>query len=421
MIKCRSTFGRRRGWLLSPKSDRTLSDALGGGETLRRLKQAIKQVLRPSDDRIDQMLEEITSIQACKDAALTGDEDLRFLAICRLGEWGVDGLESLDIALNDDDPFVRAAAAGMLAHTRLQDVIPILERHTGDNSTIVKETVMFALDWLYKYGREKPESPYIPKVRDTASDILIESDLIPLRTTDSVLVINDYTTSEDMLEYGITIENEGDGPVYEVSVKILSYPGECMKAEDDLSQTIESIEPGESGSLVFGFSIYGECVEGEIITSVTLVDDSGEDLSAKSGNVFVRAMFDQFSPHTMTPDEFIRIKSSMKQWNREHVVDAESSEIYISLKQLLKKKNLDIFQDDALERDNTFMGVLAGSAQGRFSGQILIIALTVAGNKGEDISKLRIDTFSENAEILHSAASDIFETILSDLGVIELD
>ena len=67
------------------------------------------------------------------------------------------------------------------------------------------------------------------------------------------------------------------------------------------------------------------------------------------------------------------------------------------------------------------MGVLAGSAEGKFSGQLFVITLAVVGTKGEGISKLRIDAFSENPEILQPAASDIFETILSDLGVIELD
>ena len=406
---------------MTRKSDRTLSESFGGGEALRRLKQAIKQIIKPSEDKIGQMLDQITSIQACKDAALTGDEDIRFLAICRLGEWGVDGLESLDIALNDDDPLVRSAAAGMLAHTRLKDAISILEKHIGDNSDTVKETVKYALDWLAKHGKERPPSAYVPKCRDTPSDLLIESDTIPLRTTDTVLVINNYTTSEDMLEYGITIENEDDKPIHEVCVKILAFPGECMKAEDELTQSIETIGPGEAGSLIFGFSIHGECVEGEIITSVTLIDDLGEDLSAKAGNVFVRAMFEQFAPHKITPDDFIRIKADMKEWNRDHTVDAEASEIYKSLKELLKKKNLHIFQDETVNRENTFMGLIAGSAKGRYSGNILAIMITTVGEKGEGISKLRIDTFSENAEILHSAASDIFETILRDLGVIELD
>ena len=69
------------GYSLSRKPDRVVSQALGGGESVSRLKKAMRKIFGPSEDKIEKMLEEITSIQACKDAALTGDEDLRLLAM----------------------------------------------------------------------------------------------------------------------------------------------------------------------------------------------------------------------------------------------------------------------------------------------------------------------------------------------------
>ncbi|MBE0526220.1 MAG: HEAT repeat domain-containing protein, partial [Candidatus Thorarchaeota archaeon] len=151
---------------MSRKTDRNLSRSLGGGDSLRRLRKAVQQVLKPSDDKITEMLEQITSIQATKDAALTGDEDTRLLAVCRLGEWGKDAFESLDIALNDESPYVRIVAAGMLAYTRRLDAIPILEIYSSDNTESVRETVSYALGWLHKYGEEAPDSPYIPVSRE---------------------------------------------------------------------------------------------------------------------------------------------------------------------------------------------------------------------------------------------------------------
>ncbi|MFW9844382.1 MAG: hypothetical protein ACFFEV_07390, partial [Candidatus Thorarchaeota archaeon] len=284
---------------MSKKSDRNLSRAMGGGDSLRRIKKAVKQIVNPSDDKITKMLEQITSIQATKDAALTGDEDTRLLAVCKLGEWGKDGFEYLDIALNDDSPQVRTVAAGMLAFTRRLDAIPILEKYIGDNTLSVKETVDFALGWLQKYGEEAPESSYVPTSREDPTDILLESESTPLRTTDSVLVINEYFPSPESIEYGITVKNEGTTPIHEVSVSILSYPSECLKPADSLTQSIDEIAPDDTGSLIFGFKIEGEFVEGEIITSVRLVDSNGEDLAAKSGNVFVRSIYNQFTPLEM--------------------------------------------------------------------------------------------------------------------------
>ncbi len=308
---------------------------MGGGESLRRLRKAVKQVLKPSDDKITRMLEQITSIQTTKDAALTGDEDIRLLAVCKLGEWGEDAFESLDIALNDESSHVRTVAAGMLAYTRRIDAIPILEKYSTDNIESVRETVAFAINWLQRYGEDAPDSLYVPVSKENPTAVLLDSDAITLRTIDDVIVINEYTTSPESLEYGITIKNERATPIYEVSVSILAYPLESLSPVDPLTQTIEEIQSDDSGSLIFGFRIEGEYIEGEIITSVRLVDSNGEDLAAKAGNVFIRSICNQFEPFEMGADEFIHMKSDMKQWNREHTLGAEASDIYNALQNIL--------------------------------------------------------------------------------------
>ncbi|MBN2228720.1 MAG: HEAT repeat domain-containing protein [Candidatus Thorarchaeota archaeon] len=404
---------------MSKKSDRALSESLGGGETLSRFRKAIKKAFKSSDDKIERMLEGITSIQACRDAALTGDEEQRILAICRLGQYGVDAFESLEIALVDENWIVRALAAGMLTYTRRLDAIPILERYTNDNNDYVKDTIDYCLEWLKKYGRDIPERNLVLEPRENTVELLFDTDGIPLRETDDVLVINDYETTPETLEYGITIKNEGKKPIHEVTVKILAYPRDGLEPVDELTQVIETIEPGDSGALIFGFSVTQDCIEGEIITSVQLIDDSGEDLSAKAGNVFVRSLFTQYTPVEMTMDEFIRLKSDMKQWNREHAMLSRASELFEVMGDLFERKNLHVFQNETIERDGAFMGVIAGIAEGKFSGKYLGVTITVVGNIGDKLSKLRIDIFAEDPEIEQSAASELFETLQTDLGLIE--
>ncbi|MDH4213534.1 MAG: HEAT repeat domain-containing protein [Candidatus Thorarchaeota archaeon] len=404
---------------MSRKPDRVVSRALGGGESVNRLKKAMKNIFKSSEDKIQKMLDEITSIQACRDAALTGDDDLRLLAICRLGEFGAEAYESLDIALNDENPIIRTVAAGMLAYTKRSDALPILKEHTNDNNTTVKETVEFASEWLLRYGKEAPRGKTIPKSLENPTEILIDTEPIPLRTTDDVLVVNEYTITSDTLEYGITIKNEGSTPINDVSVRILTYPQEAIILVDPMTQMIETIDSGDSGSLIFGFSIYGECIEGEIITSVNLVDSKGEVLSAKAGNVFVRSLFNQFNPLETAADDFIRLKTDMKQWNREHTILAEATELHESVLLILEGKNLHVFQRDAIEREGVFMGVQTGLAEGKFSKTRIAVTMTVVGSMNDSLSKMRIDIFADDPEILQTAASDLFETIQRDLGVLE--
>jgi hypothetical protein len=410
---------RSGGYSLSRKPDRVVSEALGGGESVSRLKKAMKKIFKSSEDKIEKMLEKITSIQACRDAALTGDDDLRILAICRLGEFGADAYESLDIALNDENPLIRTLAAGMLAHTKKRDAMPILKQHTNDNNATVAEIVDFAMEWLLKYGKDAPRGKSIPKSRENPAEILIDTETIPLRTSDDVLVVNDYTTTSEALEYGITIKNEGKTPINDITVRILSYPQESIVPVDPLSQTIDTINSGDSGSLIFGFSIQGECIEGEIITSVHLVDSKGEDLSARAGNVFVHSLFEQFNPLESTAEDFIRMKSDMKQWNREHTILTEATDLHESLLFILESKNLYVFQSDTIEREGVFMGVQTGLAEGKFSSTRIAVTITVVGSTNDNLSKMRIDIFADDSEILQTAASDLFETIQRNLGVLE--
>jgi len=43
----------------------------------------------------------------------------------------------------------------------------------------------------------------------------------------------------------------------------------------------------------------------------------------------------------------------------------------------------------------------------------------VVGSKDDNLSKMRIDVFADDSELLQTAASDVFETIQRDLGVLE--
>lgn len=398
---------------MSKKNERTLTSALGGGEPMSLLKKAIKKISKSSEDTIGNTLEKITSIQACKDAALTGDENLRLLAVMKLPDFGTDALEPLELSLNDENPLVRVAASGMLAALGDKDGIALLERHLNDNDESVRTAMEFAVAWLQAKGKvmEKPEPL---RTRTDPLAPLIE-DLVPLRTTDDILVVNDFSSLPGSLQFGMTVQNEGFASVKNVRAEVLSFPRECMKPEDDIVQFIDEIPEGESSSLIFEFSIDGDCVEGEIITSVTLVDETGEKLAAKSGNVFIRSLYDQVVPIDVTEEEFLSMKSQMKNWNREHMLANEAVEVFEALVNIVEEKNLRIFQFDSAEKNKTFMGIVSAIGESRHSGNRVAVTFTIAGKKGDDLSKIRIDVYAENAEILHSAASAIFEKIQAAL------
>jgi hypothetical protein len=406
---------------LADKDERKITSALGGGESVSRFRKAVKGVLKKPNDVVNKMLSNLTSIQACRDAALTGDENLRLLAVCRLGEFGAASFDALDISLCDDDPLIRTVAAGMLAYTEDEEAIEILKPYLTDNDDTVREAIKFSLNWLEMHATEKEHGTRIPDKWENPAEILLDSDAIPLKTEEDVEVISKYTALPESLEFGLTVKNKTLETIHEVSVKVLLYPNESLEPLDTLSQLIVSIEPGSTEALIFGFKVIDEIVEGEFVTSVQFINEEGEDVAAISGNIFVRSLFEQIIPLETTPEDLLSLKSEMKYWNREHSLAVEGKELFKTVNKLFQTWNLHVVQSETTEREGVFMGVVSGMGEGRIHGNKIAVTLTVVGKLKDDLSKIRIDVLSENPEVLHTVASVLFETIQKELGVIEMD
>jgi hypothetical protein len=386
-----------------------------------RFRRAKKGSKKKKESFVDKMLLNLESIQACKDAALTGDDDTRLLAVCRLGEFGSSAFDALDISLIDDNPIVRVAAAGMLAHSEDVKAIGILKPFADDEDENLREAIGLLLDWLEDYATEKDHGTQIPDDWEAPTEFLLDSDATPLKTSDDVAVVSTYTSAPESLEFGIAIGNNSLEPISDVSVKVLNYPKESLEPLDPLSQIIEKIEPDGFEALIFGFKAVKEAVEGEFVTSVHFIDTTGEKIAAISGNIFVRSLFEQLNPLEITPEEFLSLKSEMKEWNREHSLIVEATELFGTLQELFIEWNFHPVQSEDTERENVFMGVISGMAEGNINNNKIAVTLTVVGRIKDDLSKLRIDVFCDDSEILHTVASVLFEAVQRKLGVIETE
>ncbi|MFX1560193.1 MAG: HEAT repeat domain-containing protein [Promethearchaeota archaeon] len=406
---------------MAKKDDETADSSSDDDKSASRFRKAVRATRKKKDDFIGKMLANLESIQACKDAALTGDDDTRLLAVCRLGEFGSAAFDALDISLIDDNPMVRIVAAGMLAYSEDVEAIGILKPFADDEDEIMKETIGFLLEWLGERATEKDHGTQIPDDWEASTGFLVDSDATPLKTSDDVAVVSSYTSAPESLEFGIAIGNNSLGTIREVSVKVLNYPKESLEPLDTLNQIIEKIEPNGFEALIFGFKAVKESVEGEFVTSVHFVDPTGEKIAAISGNIFVRSLFEQLSPLEATPEEFLSFKSDMKEWNREHSLIAEATDLFGTLMELFKDWNFHIVQSENTEREDVFMGVVSGLAEGRISNNKSAVTLTVVGRIKDELSKLRIDVLSEDPEILHTVASVLFESVQRKLGVIEAE
>jgi hypothetical protein len=397
---------------MSDKKDKTSTDSapIGG------LKKAMGRLFKPKEDKLQKALSTISSIQACKDAAITGEEEVRLLAVCRLGEYGSKSFDTLDITLNDESRIIRAMTAGVFASIADNRAIPVLNAHASDDDEMVRDAIGFALDWLENRGHDVDDELLIP-------DDLPEDDQIieatPIRTSDDILVTNGYQVSDTKLLFKSTIANKSTETISNVAVRIMSFPADSLLAPYGDAQIIPSIAPGESESVEFEFFVNSEAIEGEIVSSVIFINGYDEKIAAKSGICFIRSIYSQIEPFEMTADEFQAMKKGKSTWNREHVVEVEAKTLYKLVRKLAKRYNLHSLRTDSTTKEGMLMGVVAGVGKGKFSDARLAVTVTLVGKVGEGISKVRIDVISDDSELIQIAASEFFERLQIEIQVAE--
>ena len=392
---------------------RSVIHSLGGADAVRKLKKAMKRVFGTEEDALGNAISLLGSLQACKDAALTGDEDVRLLAVSRLGDFQEEAIEALELALFDDSHRVRAMAAGMLAATRNKVIVPILEQHQNDNHEDVRGAVNFTLNWLETYGTGQETSEEEPvSTMGTATSLIDILEPMPVRTSNDVYVRCSYTASADMLEFRVTVSNNSIDPIQDVTVTLLSFPPDSLELTSNRINRIDEItSQGSDDSTVYIFRKTGENIEGEVITSLIFTDLLGERVSAKSGNCLIRSFFDQIETLDIDAAEFRHVKKQMHQWSREHAIAMDPQLLTGLLYDLAEKNNLSLFSEDSSQREGMFLGTIATGGKGSIKGSRIVVLFTVIGKIDDDLARIRVDVYSDDPEILHSAASQIYDDI----------
>jgi hypothetical protein len=382
-----------------------------GGDSFRSASRKIKKLFRSKIDKLAEAVYQLGSVQACKDASITGTEETQLLAICRLGDFGDEALETLDIALFAESAKVRAAAAGVIAFLANKQGIPILEQHKEDENEGVQSIVEYGLSWLEERGEDSTEEQE-SEAGKVAEPLVVLDEALPLRTSDMVVVSYDYTIEDSNLNFRVNLQNETGLNISNVDTTLLAYPRDSLKLLVDRSKVLVELEAAKSAVVEYDFELQSDCVEGEFITSVLFTDNLGDRMSARAGNYFICSVFDQLQPFEITADVFAEMRSQFKNWNREHTIERGAKKLYEYVQSMMEKKNLHIFKKESSKQEKVFMGVVAGMGTGRLQGSYVSAMVTVVGPPKEKLSKLRIDIHSDNPELLHAAASSLFEDIM---------
>ena len=282
----------------------------------------------------------------------------------------------------------------------------------GDSSGDVQWMTQYSIQKLWESpAKPEPEVRTIVREVKTAEVRFVLDEPMPLYYTDDVIVDHDYSISASNFTFNLGVHNKSNESLQDVTVAILAFPSGSLKAPKKRIVKIEEIPVANKISLKFNMPIFKESIEGEIVTAVRFTDSKGERIAAKAGHCFVRSFFEHLAPEKITSEEFLKAKKRMKYWNREHVLEVEPQKLLNLLENVMESKNLYVFRSETAEREGMLMGLAAGMGRGRFGGALVAITLTLVGHRDDNLSKMRIDIYAEDVEFLHTAASQLFESI----------
>ncbi|MBS3794880.1 MAG: hypothetical protein KGY80_08285 [Candidatus Thorarchaeota archaeon] len=384
----------------------SLLQKLKGIEALRYVRDNVKRFLRPRGEELANRLAELQTLQACKDAALVGDDELRLLSVCRLAEFGQEAREALEIALYDITSVVCTAAIGML-HAIGGEV----SRSEVPEEKLADEKIKSILE----YVNQTQTVSEVKKTQDVAYGAARRPDLftnkLPVRTINYVDVQSRCEEEDESICLLVTLKNEGEHHVKDTMVSLLTYPSEGLTLESDRAAQVGDLAPSEEARIKFDFKKTAIYVEGEMVIAVVMKNHLGQDVSAKSGNCLVRSLYPQMKPLDLSSSEFRVARMEMKPWSREHVLRFNPRSLFRLLKQIFKEKNLHLVREDGSERNGMMRALLIGAAQSIFDQTRLVIQLTLVGNLDESKTKVRIEVHSDEEQLLHIAASRIYEAV----------
>ena len=303
----------------------------------------------------------------------------------------------------------------MIAHLADRKGLPILEQHKEDDSEVVRSIVEYGIHWLEERIKETPVETEIGP-GSIAEPLVALDEALPLRTSDMVVVSYECEIESNFLCFRVTLQNETGLGISNVDTTLLAYPNDSLDLLVDRSKILVEMGAAKNEVVEYEFSLQSDCVEGEFITSVHFTDNLGERMSARAGNFFVSSVFEQLEPFEISEDEFADMRSQFKNWNREHTIEKRAKKVYEFVQSMIDKKNLHIFKKESAQQEKVFMGVVAGMGRGRLQGSFVSAMITVIGPPKEKLSKVRIDIHTDNPELLHAAASSLFEEIMSHVG-----
>jgi len=210
-------------------------------------------------------------------------------------------------------------------------------------------------------------------------------------------------------EYKVKVRNDSTWVITNVSVVIVAYPDDCLQLAGSTMKRIPRIEPAGFRSPQFTFTPTKDCVEGQVLATVTYVDHENRTHMIEVEPYVIRSVCDLLKPRKATLDEFDLMLGEMSAASEQHTLNWNPEVLFVKLQALLPAKNFYIIDSTRETSDGKFKGAIQGLAEGKYTGKKVAVRIIVSGLADGDESDVVIEGLGNDEAMLPTTIHELSE------------
>jgi len=214
-------------------------------------------------------------------------------------------------------------------------------------------------------------------------------------------------------EYKVKVENNTAFVINNVTVLVVAYPQDCMELTESKLKTVSRIEPNGFRALQFVFTPTKDCVEGQIVASVSYIDHKNQLLTDQAEPYVIRSVCDLMKPLKATVQQFEKILTDMKSASEAHTLSWNAPVLFEKTKALLPSRNFHVIEAKGASIGGQFSGTIKGFAKGKYTGKRVAVQLLISGPDDGKEAKVVMEALGDDLAMLPTTIDEVSRGIKS--------
>lgn len=214
-------------------------------------------------------------------------------------------------------------------------------------------------------------------------------------------------------EYKVKVKNNMAFVINNVIVLVVAYPQDCMELTGSKLKTVSRIEPNGFRSLQFVFTPTKDCVEGQIVASVSYIDHRNQLHTDKAEPYIIRSVCDLMKPLEATIQQFEEVLTDMKSASEAHTLGWNAPVLFEKTKALLPSRNFHVIEAKGSSIGGQFSGTIKGFAKGKYTGKRVAVQLLISGPDDGKEAKVVMEALGDDLAMLPTTIDEVSRGIKS--------